>query len=227
MTAPLPLPALPEPARKPPVDRAKRVIPVNPKAAVIVALGFTALLYLIELLDVILPANLDLFGIQARELGALDGVLWAPLLHDGWGHLAANTIPVLLFGFLAMAAGVGQWVAVTATIWVIGGLGVWLTAPDDSVTVGASGVAFGWLAYLLVRGIFTRSIGQLGVAAVLLFLYGGMLWGLLPGAADISWQGHLFGALAGVLAAWLVSRADRARRPGKPAQPTVPGNLAA
>lgn len=205
-----PLPATPKPKAQTPV--AKRVIPVNPKAAAIVALGFTALLYLIELLDVILPANLDHGGIIARDVGGLDGILWAPLLHAGWDHLAANTVPVLLFGFLAMAAGVGQWAAVTATIWLVGGIGVWLTAPGEpAVTVGASGVAFGWLAYLLVRGIFNRSAGQLAVAAVLFFLYGGMLWGVLPGAANISWQGHLFGALAGVLAAWLVSRADRSK----------------
>lgn len=196
---------------RPPVDRTKRVIPVRPGTAVLVALGFIVLLYAVEFVDVLLPANLDLAGIQAREIDGLDGVLWAPLLHGGWAHLAANTVPVLLFCFLAMAGGFAQWLAVTATIWLLSGFGVWLAAPEHTVTIGASGVAFGWLAFLLVRGIFTRSWSQLVLAAVLLFLYGGMLWGLLPGAADISWQGHLFGALAGVLAAWLVARADRGR----------------
>jgi membrane associated rhomboid family serine protease len=227
MSTPPSLPTPTEPAREP-VSRAKRVIPANPKVAAIVALGFTVLLYLSELLDVVLPAELDQGGIQPREIGGLDGVLWAPLLHFDWEHLAANTIPVLLFAFLALAGGVGQWVAVTATIWLLGGLGVWLTGADHTVHIGASGVAFGWLAYLLVRGIFNRSAAQLGVAAVLLFLYGGMLWGVLPGAADISWQGHLFGALAGVLAAWLVAKADRTRRPAKAtatAAPSPPGNL--
>lgn len=217
----LPLPAPIEPARAPLADQSKRVIPANPKLAIVVALGFAVLLYLVELLDVILPADLDAGGIEPREIGGLDGVLWAPFLHGGWEHLAANTVPVLLFGFLAMASGVGQWVAVTATIWLLGGLGVWLTGGDGTVHIGASGLAFGWLAYLLVRGIFNRSAAQLGLAAVLLFVYGGMLWGVLPGAADVSWQGHLFGALAGVLAAWLVSRADRSRQPAasKPAAP--------
>lgn len=217
----LPLPAPIEPARAPRADQSKRVIPANPKLAIVVALGFAVLLYLVELLDVILPADLDAGGIEPREIGGLDGVLWAPFLHGGWEHLAANTVPVLLFGFLAMASGVGQWVAVTATIWLIGGLGVWLTGGDGTVHIGASGLAFGWLAYLLVRGIFNRSAAQLGLAAVLLFVYGGMLWGVLPGAADVSWQGHLFGALAGVLAAWLVSRADRSRQPAAP-KPAAP-----
>lgn len=172
------------------------------------ALTFTALLYVVEFVDVLLPAQLDLFGIRSRTWSGLDGVLWAPLLHADWAHLVSNSGPVLLFAFLAMAAGIGQWVAVTATIWLVGGLAVWLLGPPDAVTVGASGLAFGWLAYLLVRGIFTRSVGQLILAAVLFFVYGGMLWGVLPSTPGVSWQGHLFSALAGVLAAWLFARPD-------------------
>ncbi|MFO7191784.1 MULTISPECIES: rhomboid family intramembrane serine protease [Thermocrispum] len=217
------------------VDKSRRVLPPNPKAAALVAVGFTVLLYLIELVDVVLPANLDAGGIQPREADGLLGVLFAPLLHGSWEHLAANSIPVLLFAFLTMAGGIGQWIAVSATIWLIGGLGVWLIGPPDTVHIGASGLAFGWLAFLLVRGIFNRAPGQLVLAVVLFLVYGGMLWGVLPGAADISWQGHLFGALAGVLAAWLVAKADRSM--GKagpsagastpPAPPLPPGNLAA
>lgn len=185
-----------------------RVLPPNSAQAAIVVAGFTALLYLIELIDTVLPANLDMFGIVPRSLGGLDGIAWAPLLHSGWGHLLANTLPVLIFGFLAMAGGLGQWIAVSVTIWLISGAGVWLTG-DGGVTVGASGLAFGWLAFLLVRGIFTRSALQLGVAVVLFLYWGGMLFGLLPGSPGISWQGHLFGAAAGVLAAWLVTLAGR------------------
>jgi membrane associated rhomboid family serine protease len=222
------LPAQPVPSGgKPESNPGKRVLPPNPKAAAVVALGFTALLYLVELVDMVLPADLDQDGIQPRTLSGLDGVIWAPLLHAGWPHLIANTIPVLVFGFLAMAGGLGQWIAVTATIWILGGLGVWLTGPAG-VTIGASGLAFGWLAYLLVRGLFNRSFGQLAIALVLLFLWGGMLWGLLPGNPGISWQGHLFGALAGILAAWLTSRADRNRaKKGAAGGNTAPGNLGA
>ncbi|OLZ57513.1 rhomboid family intramembrane serine protease [Amycolatopsis keratiniphila] len=193
-------------------DPAKRVLPPNPRAAAIVALAFTALLYLVELVDVVLPADLDQSGgIVAREVSDLDGVLWAPLLHAGWGHLFSNTVPVLVFAFLAMSAGIGRWVLVTAIIWVLSGLGVWLIAPGGTVTVGASGVAFGWLAFLLVRGIFNRAVGQILVAVVLLGIWSGMLWGLLPGDPGVSWQGHLFGALSGVFAAWLMARADRSQ----------------
>ncbi|OLT43660.1 rhomboid family intramembrane serine protease [Saccharomonospora sp. CUA-673] len=185
------------------------MLPPQPLAAAIVAASFTVLLYVIELIDVILPMNLDNGGIVARQLSGLDGIAWAPLLHGGWGHLLANTVPVLIFSFLAMARGIGPWIAVTATIWLVGGIGVWLTAPPGYVTIGASGLAFGWLAYLLVRGLFNRSAAQLAVAVVLFFVWGGMLWGVLPGQPGISWQGHLFGALGGVLAAWLTAKSDR------------------
>ena len=215
------LPAQPVPSgQQPDTNPAKRLLPANPKAAAIVVLAFTAMLYLVEVVDAILPADLDHGGIQSRTLAGLDGILWAPALHDGWDHLFSNTIPVMVFAFLAMAGGIGRWAIVTAVIWILGGLGVWLVGPgDNAVTVGASGLAFGWLAYLLVRGVFNRSVGQIAIAAVLLVIWGSMLWGVLPGDPGVSWQGHLFGAVAGILAAWLIGRGDRVR-PAKPA-----GNL--
>ena len=194
-----------------------RILPPNPRQAAIVVGGFTVLLYLIELLDAILPADLDKFGIEPRKVSGLDGIFWAPLLHHGWGHLLANTLPVLIFGFLAMSSGLAQWIAVTATIWVASGIGVWLTG-GTGVTVGASGLALGWLTFLLVRGIFTRSFGQLLVAVVLFMYWGSTLLGILPGNPGVSWQGHLFGAAAGVLAAWLVTVANR-RAQAKAAAP--------
>lgn len=201
------------------------MVPRKPLTAALVSLSFVVLLYLVELADVVLPLDLDRNGIEARSLDGLDGVVWAPLLHADWGHLFANTWPVAVFAFLAMAGGIGQWVVVTATIWVVGGLGVWLTSPEHTVTVGASGLAFGWLAFLLVRGVFSRSLAQLAVAVVLLALWGGMLWGVFPGTPGVSWQGHLFGAAGGVLAAWLVARADRSTR--STASPKPPGSLGA
>ncbi|TVT62871.1 rhomboid family intramembrane serine protease [Amycolatopsis rhizosphaerae] len=218
------LPTPPTPPAPAPTGQRKRILPAQPKAAALVMLSFTALLYVIELVDVALGGRMNGEGVVPRTLSGLDGVVWAPLLHASWSHLAANTVPVLVFGFLAMATGLTRWIVVTALIWVISGLGVWLTGPADTSTIGASGLAFGWLAYLLVRGLFNRAIGQLLVAAVLLALWGGTLWGLLPGADGISWQAHLFGALGGILAAWLAARADRSRA-GKAAK--APGSLEA
>jgi len=197
------------PAARP--DAAGRVLPARPRTAALVVVAFTALMYVVEAVDVVLGNRLDEQGIAPRTLDGLDGVLWAPLLHGSWSHLLANTVPVLAFAFLAMAGGIARWVLVTGTIWLVSGLGVWLTAGAGTVTVGASGLAFGWLAYLVVRGLFNRAFAQIVIAAVLLIGWGGMLWGVLPGQPGVSWQAHAFGALGGVLAAWFGSRADRKR----------------
>jgi membrane associated rhomboid family serine protease len=190
-----------------------RVLPAAPLPALVTMLAFTGLLYVLEAVDQVTPLDLDAGGILPRQVDGLDGVLWAPLLHGGWGHLLANTVPFLVFGFLAMAGGIGQFIAVTATIWVLGGLGVWLTA-DGGIHLGASGLIFGWLVFLLTRGFFARSARQIALAIVLFAIWGGVLFGVLPGQPGVSWQSHLFGALAGLFAAWLVARADRRTRHG-------------
>jgi len=186
-----------------------RVFPARPLQALTTILSFTAVLWVVEFYDQLTGERLDQDGIVPRSVDGLEGILWAPLLHGGWAHLIANTLPFVIFGFLVLANGIGRFLLVTAVIWVLAGLGVWFTAPDGSVTVGMSGVIFGWLTYLLVRGFFARSVGQIVLALVVFFFWGGILLGVLPGQEGISWQGHLFGALAGVLAAWLVARRSR------------------
>lgn len=170
---------------------------------------FTAVLYATELVDALTGQRLNDDGIIPRDAEGLLGVIWSPLLHANWDHLLANTLPFLIFGFLAMAVGIGRWVMVTAIIWVVGGLGVWLIGPSGVSTIGASGVIFGWLTFLLARGFFNRSGKQILLALVLLFLWGGILLGILPGNPGVSWQAHLFGALAGVLAAWVAASRKR------------------
>lgn len=179
--------------------------------AVQAILLFVGLLYAVELLDTILANRLDGAGVRPRDAEGLDGIVFAPLLHAGWAHLAANTVPLFVFGFLILLEGVARWAVVTAVVWVVGGLGVWLTAGENTLHLGASVLAFGWLTYLLVRGFFSGSAGQVMVGLVLLFLYGGVLWGVLPGQPGVSWQGHLFGAAGGVCAAWWLGRRDRER----------------
>ena len=132
---------------------AVRVFPARPLQALATILSFTAVLWVIEFYDQLTGEWLDADGIVPRSWDGLDGILWAPLLHGGFAHLAANTLPFVVLGFLVLANGIGRFVLVTAVIWVLAGLGVWLTAPYGSVTVGMSGVIFGWLTYLLVRGL--------------------------------------------------------------------------
>jgi membrane associated rhomboid family serine protease len=206
----------------------KRVLPQRPFLSAFLIAGFVALLYVIEAVDQVgFHGGLDNNGIEPREADGLDGILWAPLLHGGWDHLVGNTLPLLVFGFLALAAGLGPFISTTVLIWLVSGAGVWLTSQTGSTTIGASGIAFGWLAFLLVRGIFNRSLGQFAVALVLLFFWGTLLFGVLPLNPGISWQAHLFGAIGGVLGAWLTAKAGRynAAKVG-PVIQQPPGSLA-
>lgn len=161
-------------------------------------------------------------GIEPRRVDGLLGVVTAPFVHAGWGHLLSNAVPLLIFGFLVMVNGVKQFIAVTVVVWLISGLGVWVTGSSNTVVVGASGIVFGWLAYLVVRGVFNRSAWQIVVGLILLAGWGGIFWGVLPGANQISWQAHLFGALGGILAAFLSAKADGPRKSKPAALPAAP-----
>jgi membrane associated rhomboid family serine protease len=200
------LPQVPAPT---PSRSIARIVPPNPLRAAVIMVVFTAALYALELVDQLTGETLDYDGVLSRRVDGLWGILWAPLLHGGWPHLVANTLPFLLFGWLAMAGGLRQWFGVTALIWVGSGALVWLFGPTGASTIGMSGVIFGWLTFLLVRGFFARSWKQIVLGVVLFVVEGGILWGVLPGTPGVSWQAHLFGALFGILAAWMVARADK------------------
>ena len=185
------------------------MLPRAPIRSALFMLVLTAGLYVIEVVDIVSGGALDRnYGIEPLQVDGLDGVVFAPLLHGNWAHLIGNTVPFLVLGFLAMAGGIRQFVVVTATIWLLGGLGVWLTG-GNGIHIGASGLIFGWPVFLLTRGFFARSGLQILLAVGLFFVWGGILFGVLPGQPGISWQAHLFGALAGLLAARLVAGADR------------------
>ncbi len=181
-----------------------REIPSWQQAAVVVV-GFTALLWVIEIVDVAVDNRLDQYGVQPRSDEGLLGILFAPLLHGGWDHLSANSGPLLVLGFLALAAGLLRGLAATAVIWVVGGVGVWLVAGSNTNHIGASGLVFGFLVYVVVRGVVNRRFWEIALGVLVLFIYGGVLWGVLPGQPGISWQGHLFGAIGGAIAAVVVS----------------------
>lgn len=192
-----------------PARSSARILPAKPLRAFVIVAAFVAMLWVLEILDIVVFGGaLDQDGIRARSLEGLGGILWSPLLHGGIAHLASNTVPLLVFGFLVLAGGVGQFVAVTAFIWLLGGMGTWLIG-DPGSTIGASGIIFGWFAFLLVRGFFARSVGQIVVAVVLFAIYGSILLGVLPSNPLISWQAHLCGAIVGVLAARVTASADR------------------
>lgn len=177
------------------------------------SLGFVVLLWVVEFIDVLTRGSLDQNGIEPRSEEGLWGILWAPLLHGGWAHLEGNSGPLLVLGFLVAVVSAARWLAVMAWAWLVSGIGVWLVAPPNSITLGASGLVFGLLAYLLVAGFLERNPVRILVSVGVFIVYGSVLLGILPGTPGVSWQGHLFGAIGGVLAAFVHTRRQRRRAP--------------
>lgn len=163
-----------------------------------------AIIWLVEILDFMLQGALKQFGIIPRNLTGLRGLVFAPFLHANFPHLIANTLPFALLAWFVMLRRMRDFVIVSVVVMLIGGLGTWLSGASNSVHIGASGLIFGYLGFLMARGFFERSWSAVLLSLIAGFTYGSALWGVLPGQADISWQGHLFGFIAGVLAAkWL------------------------
>jgi membrane associated rhomboid family serine protease len=174
------------------------------KAAVLTG-AFVVVLWVLEILDTASGHPLDAYGVQPRSEEGLVGIAVAPLLHFGFDHLASNTVPVAVLGFLALATGIARGLLATAIIWVVGGLGVWLFAQPGSIHAGASVLIFGWIVFLVVRGFLNRRPTEILIGDAVLLLYSGALLGVLPGQPGVSWQGHLFGAIGGLAAARLLT----------------------
>ncbi|MFB9235220.1 rhomboid family intramembrane serine protease [Plantactinospora siamensis] len=165
------------------------------------------LLFGIEAIDVWLHAGLDsAAGIIPHRIDGLDGVIFAPFLHAGFEHLYSNSVPLILLGTFVLAAGARRFLYSTLLIMLVSGLGVWFTGDANTVVVGASGVIFGYLGVLLTRGLVERTWWNLAVVLLVGLLYGWQLLGVLPADPAVSWQGHLFGLVGGVLAAILFRR---------------------
>lgn len=194
------------------------------KARAIVAgavmLGWVGLLWVLEGVDAATGHSLDSHGISPREPGELLDIVPAAFLHSGWEHVASNSLPLLVLGFVAALAGLRRFAGVVLTVIVIGGLGVWLTAPANTVTLGASGVVFGLFGYLLVRGFVDRRPLDIVLGVIIAAVYGSILWGVMPTDSGISWQGHLFGLAGGVAAAFVFRRPRRTAIPATPPLPT-------
>jgi membrane associated rhomboid family serine protease len=173
---------------------------------ILVVAALAALMWVVEVVDQVAGGRLDRNGIEPRDLDGLDGVVWAPFLHGDFQHLIGNTIPFLVLGFAIAFSGVARVILVTVIVAVVGGLGTWLIAPENTLHIGASGIVFGYAGYLVARGAFSRSPGQIVLGLVVLVVWGAtLLRGLVP-ETGISWQGHLFGAIGGVVAARMLDR---------------------
>lgn len=177
------------------------------KAAAKLMLGWVALLWLLEVADVVSGHALDGFGIVPRTPSELVDVVPASFVHFGFAHVAANSVPLLVLGFLAALGGIRRFAAACALIIVADGLGVWLISPSGTNTAGASGLVFGLFGFLLVTGFVERRPLGVLVGILVAAIWGGsILAGLAPTQSGISWQGHLVGLAAGVAAAFVLRR---------------------
>lgn len=174
-----------------------------------VVLAMAVAMWVVEVVDSLDSHRLDSDGIVPRSVSHLYGILAAPFLHASFAHLLGNTVPFVVLGLAIALAGAARVLAVTVIVALASGIGTWLTAPGGSVTVGASGVVFGYATYLVSRGLFDRSVSELAVGVLVGAIFGGaLLWGLAP-HPGVSWEMHLFGAIGGVLAARTFGTARR------------------
>ncbi|MFZ4555853.1 MAG: rhomboid family intramembrane serine protease [Pseudanabaena sp.] len=155
--------------------------------------------------EIFLRGQLNTLGILPLNLVGLRGILFAPFLHGGFYHVAANTVPFIVLGWLVMLRNISDFYFVSIIAALVGGLGTWLIGDPRSVHIGASGVIFGYFGYLLFRGYFERSFVAIAISLIIAFTYGSLIWGVLPTRSYISWEGHLFGFIGGIIAAKLLS----------------------
>jgi membrane associated rhomboid family serine protease len=160
-------------------------------------------LWVVQLINAIGGHWLDRFGVIPRSLTGLKGILFAPFLHGSWGHLVANTVPLLILGWMVMLRRKRDFFTVAGVSGLVAGVGTWLIGATNSVHIGASGVVFGLIGYLISRGVMERKFWSILAAVVTLFLYGGAtIGGILGAGSGISWEGHLFGLIGGIIASY-------------------------
>ena len=170
-------------------------------------------IWIVQIINFVLGFNLNQwFGLEPRDFGGLIGIPASPFLHANFPHIIANTVPLVVLGGMAAMASPKRFMDSTIIIVLLGGLLVWLLARGGNrVHVGASGLVFGYLGYVVALGIFERSFRAIAMAVFAGLLYGGLILGVLPDHR-VSWESHLFGAMAGAAAAWILTR-DKGETP--------------
>jgi membrane associated rhomboid family serine protease len=193
------------------LSRARRRLPESPRRqtqreGIALLAGIVLLMWIIEVINTADSNRLDTDGIKARSFGHLWGIFTAPFIHGSFQHLIDNTIPLVFMGLFIALLGAARLAKVTLIVIVIGGLGTWLISPSGTYTFGASGVVFGYATYLFARGFFDRSALELLIGLVVGVIWGGALVASLVPHTGVSWQGHLCGGIAGVIAASVLRR---------------------
>jgi len=162
-----------------------------------------AIMWLVFLADFIFPVNFNNFGITPRTVRGLFGIIFSPFLHAGLYHLVSNSLPIFFLTFALLVF----YEKIAVKVWtlsaILGGSMVWLLSWRNATHVGASGVIFSLIGFLVASGIFRKSFKAIAVGVLVFFIYGGALWGVLPTNPYVSWEGHLFGLLAGIFLAYV------------------------
>ena len=177
------------------------------KRSFTIVASFTALLWLIQIIEMTLAANFAVYGVYPGQLSGLTGVLWAPLIHSSFSHLFANTAPLLILGTTLVYGYPKSAKIVIPAVYFGTGLGVWLFA-RDAYHVGASGLTFGFMFFVFTVGVLRWGRQAIALSLVVFLLYGGMIWGVFPNKPDISYESHFFGAMIGVVLAVLLRNYD-------------------
>ena len=151
-----------------------------------------------------LDGQLLAYGIMPRTAEGLRGIAFAPLLHGGVNHLITNTIGLAVFGGLVMLRSRSNFWMVTFIGVIASGFGTWFFG-RPGVHVGASGVVFAYFGYLLFTGLFERRLGPLLLSVGVFVIWGPTIYGILPVTQAVSWEGHLFGFIGGMLMAWVLA----------------------
>jgi membrane associated rhomboid family serine protease len=176
------------------------------RAAFLLALLIAAL-WLLEAVDTARAHALDPYGVTPRNPDELPQIFTAPFLHASFDHVAGNTLPLFVLGFLTAVSGIGRFLMVSLIVILVSGLGVWFVAAPKTVHLGASGLIFGYFGYLVLRALFDRRLRDLLVGIVVVAVYGfAVLAGVVPGTPGISWEAHFFGLIGGGIAAWVLRR---------------------
>lgn len=187
-------------------EKTKEQLTIIKKQATILG-SFVATFWVLEIIDQVFLNNaLNSLGIRPRNLTGLRGIILAPFLHGNFAHLISNTIPFLTLGWLVMVQEIKDFWFVTLVTMLVGGGGIWVFGATNSVHIGASILIFGYLGFLLFRGYFQRDVRSISLSLLVTFLYGSLVWGVLPADPRISWQGHLFGFIGGFIAARMIGK---------------------
>ena len=174
---------------------------------IFIPLAFPALLWVIHILSILLNLDLSGMGVLPRKPEGLLGIVSSPLIHANFSHLISNTFPLIVLGWIIFYFYPKVAYAVFGFVYFFTGLLVWIFA-RQVYHIGASGIVYGFVSFLFFSGIFRKDNTSISLALIITFLYGGIIWGVLPGWKGISWESHLFGAITGLTAAYLFRKID-------------------